>query len=826
MNKMTNNIKDILEFKASKTEADKSIIAKALDKELQKFNFEEDYLKEGKLTIESSNEVKFHSTLLENYTDNRNITEANRPNSTSVPMGKRKMSEFNAWDYKLVCESEFTNESKSYTIEESHHAIGCPTCKQHGKIRCSTCSGSGENTCHSCSGRGENQCSNCSGRGETKCWSCSGKGTKESGYGDSKRIERCSSCSGRGYKPCSSCRNGYITCSSCSGRGKVTCYTCQGSGDVTCYECLGYRTMDHYFIVTADFINQYISHLVTNPFHGFDMKKAELNNFEIKTKLFDLKEARFKEGYFQDLKTHPLFRQLVTFFDFQDDKRTKLISSRITFFENTYFEVVFTFYGERYTIYLDKQLKNSYYAGKKPSDQYELDLLNSSINAVVNNDLESAKKSIFKLSKYDFIKINEDSVLTAISDTESIYEANKDFENKSYSSAESHLRLVSDEKRQETDFEILIKKLNKVYLLNATVFGLVGFAFILYNLIDKNAQFTTYNIIASVLIIVSTFVASRQLRSIHWSRILVIALLILQYLFIQYFENKFGPKIFSQAALKENFKQFKNSNKTILLGQDSVILTGTTGNQMPIYYLPKGKPYTSSFGQNKISNENYYLDISPQDYNNNRSTDLVQVALRNNKQTKDFIVVNPNDVQIEGGDYFIEVNYIKNSMDDYKNGNTSTTWMRNSAWEAIRKGAKTYQISISSLNENDGMAKPTLQLGQNYQGGIIIYIDDTGEHGLIMSVDDIGSGDWLSAKQLCENYLNEEFDDWRLPTIEELRTLYSNKVYSDNFQGNWYWSSTENMDDSEQAYTLALPNGEEMSGTKSYELAVRAVRSF
>lgn len=536
---MTTNFKNIFDYKASKIEADKAKILSVINTELSKFNFEDDYLKEGGLEIISCNEVKFHTCTLENFTDTRSISETNRPNKYGVQVGSKRISEFNSWDYKLSYNKEFQNSDDNHSIEESHHAIGCGTCKQHGKIRCSSCRGAGDITCSSCSGRGEKQCSSCSGRGETKCWSCSGKGTKETGYGDNKRIERCSSCSGRGYKPCSSCRNGYVTCSSCSGRGRVTCYTCHGSGEVTCYQCEGYRTMDHYFIVNAKFINLHQRLFVTNPFPGFHNSRANEVGFTIQNKLFEFKENRFKDGYFEQLQSHPLYRQICAFFDFKDSDKTKLISSRITFFENKYFEVSFTFYGETYTIYLDQNLSKSYYGGKKPSDQYELDLLNKSLKSASNNELDIAKKTLQKLSKYDFISINEKYIVAAIDDTKNIYEAKNEIDNKNYSYAESTLRLVSDEKKKESDYERLIKRLNRIYFINTIIFWFIGLPILYFATKLASSDFKNLNIfnciainilIACGILFISNLL-NKRIRNIQYSRILVLLLIVVQAFF-------------------------------------------------------------------------------------------------------------------------------------------------------------------------------------------------------------------------------------------------------------------------------------------------------
>lgn len=572
-------MKNILEYKSLKVEADRLKISEVLIRELLKFNFEEDYLKEGDLQIENASEITFNSCVIENYTETRSISESNRPNRSGVPQGSKRISEFNVWDYKLSFDKEFQNSTDNHDIFESHHAIGCGTCKQQGKIRCSSCRGAGDVTCSSCNGRGEKQCGNCNGRVDIKCWSCSGKGTKETGYGENKRTERCSSCSGRGSNKCTRCSNGFITCSTCSGSGKVTCYTCHGSGEVTCYQCDGNRTMDHFFIVSASFINLSQTLYLTNPYPGFDQNKSKKTNFNVQSKLFDIKEPRFKESHFNDIKSSPFYRQITSFLDFTNNERTKLIASRITCFENKYFEVTFNFYGEKYTLFLDKNFENSYYNGKKPSDQYELDLLKKSIDTTVKNELSVTKKTIQKLSKYDFISISEKEIISCIEDTENIYIAFDDYKIKKYTSAEKTLRLVSEIKKSEDDYGLLRKKLNRVYFVNTLVYWFIGLSVILYiyyTLKDKLFELISLNIdieiykhveifnffnfsIANIFIVIGILficiLFNKKLKNIHFARYIVLLFLSAY----SFFLHSYVVQKYKQASEEydENLKPFK-----------------------------------------------------------------------------------------------------------------------------------------------------------------------------------------------------------------------------------------------------------------------------
>jgi hypothetical protein len=463
-------INDLL---ASKQSIEASNAKSIVKHKLEEFKFEIDYLEEGEIVITHFEEVTFHSCTLENFIETRHIKESAVPNRNGVSLDKKRISDYNVWEYSLGYEKKYKDSSNSLIIDDSHHAIGCSVCKQHGKVRCSTCRGQGENTCENCNGRGENRCRSCSGSGEKKCWSCSGKGIKETGYGDNKRTERCSSCGGRGRNPCSECRQGYITCSKCSGRGKQTCYTCSGSGEVTCYECHGYRTMDHYFSVVANYTNKKQQLNLTNPFVGFNHSMAENCEFSISKKLCEFEADRFTKTYFNEIMNHLSHRSIDTFFQFANSDDTKLLSSRLTVFENVYHEIFFEFYGEKYQLITDRNNLKSYFIGKKPTDQYEIDLLKKSLGLSKKNDLVAARKNIQKFSEYGFLEIGEKKLLNAIDDTLLMYDAIKFYHNKNFQKSEGVLKLVSGIKKGEADLLLLKSKLNAIYLKNTLLTGIL-----------------------------------------------------------------------------------------------------------------------------------------------------------------------------------------------------------------------------------------------------------------------------------------------------------------------------------------------------------------
>lgn len=189
-------------------------------------------------------------------------------------------------------------------------------------------------------------------------------------------------------------------------------------------------------------------------------------------------------------------------------------------------------------------------------------------------------------------------------------------------------------------------------------------------------------------------------------------------------------------------------------------------------------------------------------------------------------------------------------------------------------GIGSYSASLSGLNTNttyyarafatnsNGTAygnqitfTTKLAIGQYYQGGIIFYIDGSGQHGLIAAPNDqsaasifgcnsllispndtiFGSGPFNSivissncgggsAASICVNLVWNGYDDWFLPSKLELDVLYQNKALVGNFSSDNYWSS------SQQSYGSALckhfGTGTNSALSKNFKYRVRAIRSF
>lgn len=160
------------------------------------------------------------------------------------------------------------------------------------------------------------------------------------------------------------------------------------------------------------------------------------------------------------------------------------------------------------------------------------------------------------------------------------------------------------------------------------------------------------------------------------------------------------------------------------------------------------------------------------------------------------------------------------------------------------------------------LTKEKLAIGDSYGGGIVFYVSEDGHHGLIAAksdqstgirwhagenietgatADGVGAGKENTAKiiatqgdgsdyaaKLCAEYSvtveGVTYDDWYLPSIQELNLLYQQRNVIGDFGSEAYWSSTEYH--SNFAWYLFFGNSYQYYFYKYSTCRVRAVRAF
>lgn len=176
------------------------------------------------------------------------------------------------------------------------------------------------------------------------------------------------------------------------------------------------------------------------------------------------------------------------------------------------------------------------------------------------------------------------------------------------------------------------------------------------------------------------------------------------------------------------------------------------------------------------------------------------------------------------------------------------------------------QFLLQSCDKKEENPLPALSIGDFHSGGVIFYLDGTKEHGLVCSVIDpmqstlwgcpdlvnfgangieIGTGtqntsDILNAcnepniaAAACANFESNGYDDWYLPSKDELDSLYQHRdIVSEvsllnngsRLNAGEYWSSSH-----QTTNTVWIQNfnaGNQFGDYKDAEHYVRAIRYF
>ena len=171
------------------------------------------------------------------------------------------------------------------------------------------------------------------------------------------------------------------------------------------------------------------------------------------------------------------------------------------------------------------------------------------------------------------------------------------------------------------------------------------------------------------------------------------------------------------------------------------------------------------------------------------------------------------------------------------------------------------EITDNVISTIEGIS---LSIGDIYQGGIIFWLDDSGEHGLVAAISDQNTVQWYNgsftnteargdgvgggemntmliianlgndsnayAAGVCANLVITDgvvdYGDWYLPSKYELNLMYTNLHLAGlgNFNTLSYWSSTEI--DSDEAWRQIFANGDQLGGGKFNSAILRAIRAF
>jgi hypothetical protein len=184
-------------------------------------------------------------------------------------------------------------------------------------------------------------------------------------------------------------------------------------------------------------------------------------------------------------------------------------------------------------------------------------------------------------------------------------------------------------------------------------------------------------------------------------------------------------------------------------------------------------------------------------------------------------------------------------------------------------GLTIYNSSNNAFEVYNGTAwySTVHYIGEHYGGGIVFYVYDNGQHGLVADTADQNDGvgiKWIcctyfygyakadgvgaglkntsligvaqgnlsstivNAANLCNEYSptvgGVTYGDWYLPSIHELQLLYSQRAVVGGFANATYWSSNEI--DNTQAWAQSFTTGVQNVYAKYSTYLVRAIRAF
>ena len=199
--------------------------------------------------------------------------------------------------------------------------------------------------------------------------------------------------------------------------------------------------------------------------------------------------------------------------------------------------------------------------------------------------------------------------------------------------------------------------------------------------------------------------------------------------------------------------------------------------------VPKIKIITPSSWQEKAAFD-YLTNVRNQILNNSDSFE--KLAL---KYSQDTLSAGYRGKRVNNGQIGVEFDEMAKLIDvnkvseifEIKDPNGKV--YRYGFMKLLEKGNGFYKVQYIVRNIN-------LKIGQYYQGGIICYLDENAEHGLVLAQKDLGYHPWIMAKAKCEELELGGFSDWRLPSKSDINLLDPNS-YKLDVSATGFWSTWE-----------------------------------
>lgn len=122
------------------------------------------------------------------------------------------------------------------------------------------------------------------------------------------------------------------------------------------------------------------------------------------------------------------------------------------------------------------------------------------------------------------------------------------------------------------------------------------------------------------------------------------------------------------------------------------------------------------------------------------------------------------------------------------------------------------ELTIKARKEGDGI------------NDLVVEIPNT---NIMVQTTDLGCFDWYSAEATCLSSNVANYNDWRLPTLDELKILFNYRQYIGGFTNDKYWSSSEDYYQNLilEPYCVDFRSGRWFLDIPNHTYNVRAVRT-
>ena len=131
---------------------------------------------------------------------------------------------------------------------------------------------------------------------------------------------------------------------------------------------------------------------------------------------------------------------------------------------------------------------------------------------------------------------------------------------------------------------------------------------------------------------------------------------------------------------------------------------------------------------------------------------------------------------------------------------------------------KTYYVRAYVSNSQGTWYGESVSFSTDFSQYVVV-------EGIAVQKQDLGSGNWSTANNMCKASRVGGFSDWRLPTIAELAMLYTHRNEIGGFKSARYWSSSSSSSSSYPYWCYDFSNGTQDNMEAYRQYYVRAVRT-